>query len=720
MAIGIDGYNAVFRNFAQFAQRCSDGGISKAVITAEEGRPLNGRRVVSISNTLMDSVYVMRRGAEQKTANDFTRALFRDAVIDIFGGEAKIPKSVKKAMLLADYDKGKPLTARRIMAVKAEIDKVTAKMRAAVATVNATVDEAFDEHSVQIVEDEAQSNGATRLTRRQLHDLAAVAVTRAAHDPDALDVVAKSICFLVRGGDSRFRSAEAVRAKVDAIMDNMEELRAAAKGNKALVAAGKAMIVHLNGGAVARGLLTRMVKAAEKMKSDAIRKLSASSTALQFHTAVAQLRDNLNGAMNKSGVCKELLGGDEMDAARDFFAYAIFSKCSRSTLDKMRGAFGTETASKMMRLYDRVYTRKVGPPPGTSPGLMAYTADQGDVAKKTMVLFKSTVDLLCGVPPEDFQPVEEFQGELDYVELDAYDIMQDLLKAGREAKRTAYELFFSGIVGGNGQGADVMRDIYSRKIGQDAYNINTNINGDLASSAVTMLGWNIMSHCRTVATGRIEDTQFFKDLGRNLNVNLPGGNKLSNDYNVLCDQLASFLTKGAKTSFAALDDKEKAKVHVVMSLLSQETMKAAFDGAAIALHPDKAREAFMTVNNDINNQGSMEFTLSMDDSGAIKMTCFCRKDVAMIMSFGENGAVKNTRVGAGSKMEAQVELLLRSAEMDRLAELDFSKFDENEAKQLFVGTSNNKLETIYNGFPRDFRLNYDNIACSSHFKATLN
>ena len=77
MAIGIDGYNAVFRNFAQFAQRCSDGGAGKAVITAEEGQPLNGRRVVSISNTYMDSVYVMRRGAEQKTTNDFTRALFR-------------------------------------------------------------------------------------------------------------------------------------------------------------------------------------------------------------------------------------------------------------------------------------------------------------------------------------------------------------------------------------------------------------------------------------------------------------------------------------------------------------------------------------------------------------------------------------------------------------------------------------------------------------------
>ena len=66
MALGINGYNDVFRNFAQ---------------------------------------------------------LFRDSVASMFGGEAKIPESVKKAMILGDYNSGKPLTARRILAVKAAIDK---------------------------------------------------------------------------------------------------------------------------------------------------------------------------------------------------------------------------------------------------------------------------------------------------------------------------------------------------------------------------------------------------------------------------------------------------------------------------------------------------------------------------------------------------------------------------------------------------------------------
>ena len=50
----------------------------------------------------------------------------------MFGGEANIPDSVKDAMLLADYNQGKPLTARRILAVKVAIDvDGTAKERAA-------------------------------------------------------------------------------------------------------------------------------------------------------------------------------------------------------------------------------------------------------------------------------------------------------------------------------------------------------------------------------------------------------------------------------------------------------------------------------------------------------------------------------------------------------------------------------------------------------------
>ena len=42
----------------------------------------------------------------------------------MFGSEANIPRSVREAMNLDDFGQGKPLTARRIIAVKAEVDRI--------------------------------------------------------------------------------------------------------------------------------------------------------------------------------------------------------------------------------------------------------------------------------------------------------------------------------------------------------------------------------------------------------------------------------------------------------------------------------------------------------------------------------------------------------------------------------------------------------------------
>ena len=123
MALRLDqnGYNSVFRDFTKFAQQCMNAGDEKAVANARYNR-LDGRKVFAVTNSVTDSVHNWTRGVKEWIINDHTRDLFRQAVIDMFGGEARIPESVKKAMLLSDYGDGKPLTARRIIAVKAAID----------------------------------------------------------------------------------------------------------------------------------------------------------------------------------------------------------------------------------------------------------------------------------------------------------------------------------------------------------------------------------------------------------------------------------------------------------------------------------------------------------------------------------------------------------------------------------------------------------------------
>ena len=68
-----------------------------------------------------DKAYALTRSEASKIENNKVRAAFKDAVSSLFGGFDKIPKSVKDVMKLGDYGKGRPLTARRIEAVKTAV-----------------------------------------------------------------------------------------------------------------------------------------------------------------------------------------------------------------------------------------------------------------------------------------------------------------------------------------------------------------------------------------------------------------------------------------------------------------------------------------------------------------------------------------------------------------------------------------------------------------------
>jgi len=132
MALDINGYSNVFKTFVDFAQQRVDANDENAIADAHVQKPLVGRKTLAITQSLTDEVHKWTRGMDEWTVNDRTRALFKKAIADMFGGESKIPASVKKAMIMSDYGTGRPLTARRIMAVKAAIDADgTAAIRAA-------------------------------------------------------------------------------------------------------------------------------------------------------------------------------------------------------------------------------------------------------------------------------------------------------------------------------------------------------------------------------------------------------------------------------------------------------------------------------------------------------------------------------------------------------------------------------------------------------------
>ncbi|MCR5379740.1 MAG: hypothetical protein K6G44_02050 [Lentisphaeria bacterium] len=150
--------NEQYRKFVQFAELQKQAGTEKA-IARDGGEAANGGQLAghSIKAATGDKVAPLWRSRNNKDANNITRSLFRQTIIDIFGGEANIPANVRNAMKLKDYDHGKPLTARRILMVKAEIDKIAATN----ATTNANIAQNISNGRIDLLPQDMQDGLAS-------------------------------------------------------------------------------------------------------------------------------------------------------------------------------------------------------------------------------------------------------------------------------------------------------------------------------------------------------------------------------------------------------------------------------------------------------------------------------------------------------------------------------------------------------------------------------
>jgi len=118
-ALNGSGMSLQFEEFARLAGKSSN--VVRFLGSAD------APTVHEVSVTKSDKVgNTWFRSDRVKTANDTTRAIFRQSVAAMFGGEDHIPENVKTAMRLEDYGKGKPLTTKRIMAVKVAVEAAMA------------------------------------------------------------------------------------------------------------------------------------------------------------------------------------------------------------------------------------------------------------------------------------------------------------------------------------------------------------------------------------------------------------------------------------------------------------------------------------------------------------------------------------------------------------------------------------------------------------------
>ena len=197
-----------------------------------------------------------------------------------------------------------------------------------------------------------------------------------------------------------------------------------------------------------------------------------------------------------------------------------------------------------------------------------------------------------------------------------------------------------------------------------------------------------------------------------MDVFLPGGGLLSTNPATAADELARFVTGREDATYAALNAAEKTKVHVVMSLLTQESSTAALDGPAIALDPEGKTHTFSYGGN---GQGlTRSFHLAKAPDGAVTVSFETTLRPTILMVGGDP-----IQLGAGSEIRGSFSLTFSAEQFNGIGELDFAGCDNAPADAEIERNPPvaNKIAAGVNLLPEPFRFNLDP---TTSFTAVLN
>ena len=275
---------------------------------------------------------------------------------------------------------------------------------------------------------------------------------------------------------------------------------------------------------------------------------------------------------------------------------------------------------------------------------------------------------------------------------------------------------------GFNQNAKKVRDAHAQMAKKVDEKTGTTTTERRNANILGMVNRSICDECKKMAAGDWENVTFFNDVSRQLNVTLPTGEKLSGEFEKARDQLSALVAKGAK--YSDLDGAKKAKVHVLMAILNQRPGQGLLFSEGLTLDPDGNDSKLFF--GGAKGKGGIEYSymLSFAKDGSLDITCRAQqKGFEMLMLFGgaKDGVGSVTVMpGKESKVEATMELKIAPAELDRLAGIDFSKYDADGVKAKYEDPNVQNRYSDRTLLGEDFMLDDANVTCTSTYKMTVN
>lgn len=518
-----------------------------------------------------------------------------------------------------------------------------------------------DEAFAKIVNDNLLSEEYTAEEKNRLEEGCNLILKESKDDPDLRDLLTLHYQTLLKSGDE-VRSIASLKNKIDAMKQNLTELRELSSQNTHLFAYGKKVMSGNSFLTFAPGVITKMFNYVNSADINELMSLNSRSTASEIQKALSNISSMLVSGASESGA--DLSDIVKVDFARTFIAGMLSLRLDPALRQTLVKVFESTEFSRVEAAYSQLQNSVTANTELPHQIRNLYASTTLSIGRTIDSLYTS----LCSVTGKD-QNTYKYLGEVDdkLVSQIYSDIKKQTDPYAERAINEFLERHFKGASLGFIQEYVKNMMLKGKLRAEGSFNPAQLFSYMVTNKVNNYINLNFIDSMKKLTGTNPEEAAFFRDLGR-MSVSLPDGKTLSQEPGAAADELSAFVTGRADAKFTALSDEEKAKVRVVMSLLTTNTAKAVIESAPSELDKTKSLKF-----NEAPDSG--KFTISLDKFGNnIRIKGGYENEIT---SFVHNQ--KQSVLNPGSTVKGEVLYSISSSEIDRLAKLDYSEISNTQA-----------------------------------------
>ena len=199
-----------------------------------------------------------------------------------------------------------------------------------------------------------------KFKRSTVDGVIAQALSLVADDPDARKLVIDHISLLLIRSNATLRPAEEVRERVRAILANVQELRALAKGDEGVFKAGIKLLSRLEGKTLPPGSFVNIFAGVNSLSVNDLKNVRPGCGVLKLHKAFRSFMDSTQTIMNGSNAGEILQEPLYRVPLKMFIGHLILAKCGRQNMQTLSDAMRGDEGGQLLQLYRDFQDQRTG------------------------------------------------------------------------------------------------------------------------------------------------------------------------------------------------------------------------------------------------------------------------------------------------------------------------------------------------------------------------